>query len=289
MAKIFPSESKALMTSWTWPAVRYFLTPSHHSDGSNNISGTQLRDNLLRWLSPPDPSTNHNIASKAHHNGTAEWFFRNNLFSRWKSTGSFLWIHGKRALYLPFILRQPLIVSCFHSGVREKCPLVRLSLDSFRPREIDIIISVPRSYKISYPCAMLGGPLWPTFISTSGTSINKNFTTCFHLFSSNFLLGPILVVMYFPSSILRVVVGRRYLVIGKWLNASKICSVSRRNHLFTSFWMHLTSVPSRQPFHHLREKRFWSLWMKSSPFTSQTSTYASRVGRSMTFGLSSNV
>jgi len=32
----------------------------------------QLRDNLLRWLSPPDPSTNHNIASKAHHNGTAE-------------------------------------------------------------------------------------------------------------------------------------------------------------------------------------------------------------------------
>ena len=68
------------------------------------IKGNQLRDNLLRWLSPPDPSTNHNIACKAHHSGTAEWFFRGSIFSQWKSTGSFLWIHGKRVLHLPFTL-----------------------------------------------------------------------------------------------------------------------------------------------------------------------------------------
>jgi len=30
----------------------------------------QLRDRLLQWLSPPDPSTNHNIACKASHTGT---------------------------------------------------------------------------------------------------------------------------------------------------------------------------------------------------------------------------
>jgi hypothetical protein len=118
------------MRSWTRPTVRSFFTLSHHSDHSNNIIGNQLRDYLLRWLSPPDPSTNHNIACKAHHNGTAEWFFRGSIFSQWKSTGSFLWIHAKRALHLAFTLHQPLIVSCFHSGVRGKCPLVRLSFDS---------------------------------------------------------------------------------------------------------------------------------------------------------------
>ena len=78
----------------------FFLTPSHHFDGSNNITGNQLRDKLLQWLSPPDPSVNHNIACKARHNGTAEWFFRGSFFSQWKSTGSFLWVHGKRALPL---------------------------------------------------------------------------------------------------------------------------------------------------------------------------------------------
>ena len=78
----------------------FFLPPSHHSDGSNNITGDQLRDKLIQWLSPPDPSVNHNIACKAHHNGTTEWFFRGSFFSQWKSTGSFLWVHGKRALPL---------------------------------------------------------------------------------------------------------------------------------------------------------------------------------------------
>jgi len=68
-----------------------------HSACSDNFTGNQLRDNLLRWLSPPDPSTNHNIACKAHHNGTTQWFFQGNIFNRWKSTDAFLWVHGKRA------------------------------------------------------------------------------------------------------------------------------------------------------------------------------------------------
>jgi len=55
----------------------------------------QLRDNIFRWLSPPDQSTNHIIARKARHNGTAQWFFQGSVFKEWNSTGSFLWIHGK--------------------------------------------------------------------------------------------------------------------------------------------------------------------------------------------------
>ncbi|KAH9018461.1 hypothetical protein EDB84DRAFT_1231526, partial [Lactarius hengduanensis] len=47
------------------------------------------------WLSPADPSTNHNIARKAQHKGTAVWFFQGSIFIEWRSTGSLLWIHGK--------------------------------------------------------------------------------------------------------------------------------------------------------------------------------------------------
>ena len=54
----------------------------------------------LEWLSPPDPSTNQNLASKAQHDGTARWFFEGDISKEWKSKSSIaplLWIHGKRA------------------------------------------------------------------------------------------------------------------------------------------------------------------------------------------------
>ena len=66
--------------------------------GSIILTGSQLRQDLRRWLSPPDPSTNHNIACSSHHSGTATWFFEGGTYKEWKSTGSepLLWIHGKR-------------------------------------------------------------------------------------------------------------------------------------------------------------------------------------------------
>ena len=63
----------------------------------NSLTGNQLKQVLRTWLSPADPSTNHNIARKAQHKGTAVWFFQGSIFIEWKSTGSLLWIHGKRA------------------------------------------------------------------------------------------------------------------------------------------------------------------------------------------------
>ena len=68
--------------------------------------GSQLRQDLRRWLSPPDPSTNHNIACGARHEGTAEWFFQGSIFREWKSTGYLLWVHGKRTFLLPFSLHS---------------------------------------------------------------------------------------------------------------------------------------------------------------------------------------
>ena len=60
------------------------------------ISDNQLRENVHKWLSPPDPSTNHNIACDTHHKKTASWFFQGSIFQEWKSKGALLWIHGKR-------------------------------------------------------------------------------------------------------------------------------------------------------------------------------------------------
>jgi hypothetical protein len=68
-----------------------------HAD-SIILTGNQLREDLRKWLSPPDPSTNQNIACNAHHEGTATWFFEGRTYKEWKSIGSesLLWIHGKR-------------------------------------------------------------------------------------------------------------------------------------------------------------------------------------------------
>jgi hypothetical protein len=79
-----------------------------HAD-SIILTGNQLRQNLRRWFSPPDPSTNHNIACNAHHKGTATWFFKGRTYNEWKSTGSesLLWIHGKRAPLSPFCRLTP--------------------------------------------------------------------------------------------------------------------------------------------------------------------------------------
>ena len=91
-----------------------------------NTIGSQWRQDLRKWFSAPDPSTNHIIQCGAQHQGTANWFFRGSLFEEWKSTGSLLWIHGKRMScnlsLFPFLTKH------FRSGIREKCPLVRPSL-----------------------------------------------------------------------------------------------------------------------------------------------------------------
>ncbi|KAH9069508.1 hypothetical protein EDB83DRAFT_2551109 [Lactarius deliciosus] len=65
------------------------------TDRIDDVKQNQLRENLRKWQSPPDPSTNHNIVGDRQHEGTAEWFFESSQFEDWKLTGSLLWIHGK--------------------------------------------------------------------------------------------------------------------------------------------------------------------------------------------------
>ncbi|KAH9966341.1 hypothetical protein BGW80DRAFT_734307 [Lactifluus volemus] len=60
----------------------------------NKSNRDQLQESFRRWLSPPDPSVNDNLARDAHHEGTAEWFIQGDTFQEWKQTGSLLWIRG---------------------------------------------------------------------------------------------------------------------------------------------------------------------------------------------------
>ena len=121
-------------------------TPIPYTPGV--FTGNLLRDNLLRWLSPSDPSTNHNIASKAHHDGTAQWFFQGRIFKEWKSAGSFLWVHGKRAFLLTSALRNQSYSFRFRSGIWKEHSLVRSSstVQSYLTFTAN---SAPPSYEIS--------------------------------------------------------------------------------------------------------------------------------------------
>jgi hypothetical protein len=88
-------------------------------------AGNQLQDKLQAWLSPPNPSINHNTACEIQHDGTATWFIHGNTFREWKENGSLLWIRGNRKLLLPFLPVLPLIISLIYSRCGKKYSLVR--------------------------------------------------------------------------------------------------------------------------------------------------------------------
>ncbi|KAH9992931.1 hypothetical protein BJV77DRAFT_410664 [Russula vinacea] len=60
----------------------------------HELKRNQMRDKLRSWLSPPDPSVNHNTACKTQHSGTATWFIQGSTFRDWKKNGSLLWVRG---------------------------------------------------------------------------------------------------------------------------------------------------------------------------------------------------
>ena len=89
------------------------LTPVHTL--MPNAIGSQWQQDLS--------TTSHIILCGAQHQGTANWFFRGSHFEEWKSTGSLLWIHGKRTSFNLSLF--PFLTKLVYSGIREKRPLVR--------------------------------------------------------------------------------------------------------------------------------------------------------------------
>jgi len=83
-------------------ATAQVLKVTHLVDDSMGQLQVYLQQDLRRWLSPSDPSTNHNLASDSRREGTAGWFLQGSIFREWKFAGSLLWVHGKRTSILPF-------------------------------------------------------------------------------------------------------------------------------------------------------------------------------------------
>ncbi len=63
---------------------------------SHTVIGEEVLPKLKGWLSSPDLSTNYNIGLCDLREETATWFLEGRMFQEWHSTGSLLWIHGKR-------------------------------------------------------------------------------------------------------------------------------------------------------------------------------------------------
>ena len=50
---------------------------------------------VVKWLSAPDPSINHNKALRKRHKGSGSWFLQSKAFAEWKTcSNSSLWLHG---------------------------------------------------------------------------------------------------------------------------------------------------------------------------------------------------
>jgi hypothetical protein len=118
---------------------------------SYRLIGNQVMESLRRWVTPPDPSTNHNIACGIQHGGTAQWFFRGEIFREWKTTDSLLWIYGKR-MFSPLVLDLPLMTIRILSGVWEEHPLVSHRLALYTTINLRCI-TAPQSFKTSKPSA----------------------------------------------------------------------------------------------------------------------------------------
>lgn len=58
----------------------------------------QGRDQMISWLSPPDPSINYDKGLQYRHPGSGQWFIQSAAYSAWKlEQYSFLWLFGMPA------------------------------------------------------------------------------------------------------------------------------------------------------------------------------------------------
>ena len=106
------------------------------------FSGNQLCESIIRWLSPPDPSTNHNIACDTRHKKPASWFSQGTIFQEWKSTSSLLWVHGKR-LPRPLLNLASSDIIFYNSWFGQEHSLVR-EFVIVTVRDDRYLLSVPR-------------------------------------------------------------------------------------------------------------------------------------------------
>jgi hypothetical protein len=92
--------------------------PSTSSGDSNAVTQQDetQQDAIQHWLLPSDPFQNYDQARMSRHEGTAQWFLKNKTFVKWESSGSFLWVNGKRMFFFELIRSDGLYPPAFIAG-----------------------------------------------------------------------------------------------------------------------------------------------------------------------------
>ena len=71
------------------------VTTQNTSKDVKHLGFEERQNKIDRWLSPPDPSTNHNKALQQRHEGSGLWFLQSHAFAKWRRRrNSFLWLNG---------------------------------------------------------------------------------------------------------------------------------------------------------------------------------------------------
>ena len=71
------------------------LTSCLVHEAVQGLSRGRYYDQIEKWLSPADPSTNYNEASRMRHKDTGSWLLEDTRYTSWKeSPASFLWLYG---------------------------------------------------------------------------------------------------------------------------------------------------------------------------------------------------
>ena len=71
------------------------VTTRNTSRAVKQLCFEQRREEIERWLLPPDPSTNYSKALQQRHEGSGLWFLQSDAFAKWKTRrNSFLWLCG---------------------------------------------------------------------------------------------------------------------------------------------------------------------------------------------------
>ena len=158
---------------------------------SHTIIGEEVLQKIIRWLSPPDPSTNYVIGLRNLHQETSTWFLDGRIFQEWHSTGSLLWVHGKRTFLKPnfyLSLTGPsFIAGSGKSILWFVLPIISLSIAVSRPRP------ALRLFSISYHYRMAEEPLWRISTLILEMKIRRIVTTSCLPCSSNLPLTLFLV------------------------------------------------------------------------------------------------
>jgi Cdc6-like AAA superfamily ATPase len=63
--------------------------------GVRDLQESAYQTTIERWLSPPDPSTNHSKAKDQKYQNTGRWFLESHEYTNWKAnSNNSLWLHG---------------------------------------------------------------------------------------------------------------------------------------------------------------------------------------------------